>query len=58
MHVRREVAQELRSSISERDAPASGEREIAGNAVADIGATRRVSATRVAREGGAAIDGD
>ena len=53
MHVRY-----LRSSTSERDAPASGEREIADTVVADIGATRCVSATRVARKGGATIDGD
>jgi hypothetical protein len=57
MHVRY-----LRSSTSERDAPASGEREIAVTVIVDIGATRRASATRVARavarKGGAAIDGD
>ena len=54
MHVRY-----LRSSTSERDAPASGEREIAVAAIVDIGATRRASATRaaraVARKGGAAF---
>ena len=57
MHVRY-----LRSSTSERDAPASGEREIAVTAIVDIGATRCASATRaaraVARKGGAAMDGD
>ena len=49
--------QRQRAAIGHRDAPAAGERDIAGSGV-DIGATGRGSGTRAAREGGAAIDGD